>query len=132
MRRLAMVSTICVIAANCAAAQPMSKEREAFIDLSEKAITCAAYNTTIATCVGAADPNISAISNKQADFMLNFAITAAEAANLKPEAFKIRSQFAVSEIAKEIDGDCANKIIIIQKYGSNCNSLYRAIMDSKS
>lgn len=119
------------IASGCLALAPLAKAqnndelRRALNNFSHENMTCGAYYGLVSVCLQR-DPKGDSVSTTYAEEMQIFnkrGIDTGKLAGLSDKALLARSQIEVEEMKSEVDNNCSNLAILLQKHAKTCKAL---------
>jgi hypothetical protein len=97
--------------------------REDLNNLSSDLQQCFIYNTVGAQCFGEKEPALKARIQAIADQQNNLSISVGRMAGISDKAFLARTEMFMKEMKDDLENDCINISVILNKHAMKCKSL---------
>jgi hypothetical protein len=106
-----------------ASAQDQSKMRIALGGFSGDATLCYAYYSVLANCIRKQNPELATRADEAAQGILKMSFDAGKAVGISQRTILARTQIALNEQTADIDDDCTNVAVILNKHAPFCKNL---------
>ena len=137
-RRFLVVGLLAASLSVGASAQDESEMRIALGGFSGDATLCYAYYSVLANCIRKQNPELATRADEAAQGSMKMSIDAGKAVGISQRAILARTQIDLNEQTADIDDDCINVAVILNKHAPFCKNLQehgterlQAIIDGK-
>jgi hypothetical protein len=101
--------------------------REELNNLSSDLQQCFVYNYVGAQCFADKEPALNARIKAIADQQNSVSIMVGRIAGISDKAFLARTEMFMKEMKDDMDGDCINISVILNKYAKQCKTLMEGL-----
>jgi hypothetical protein len=116
-----VTAILCVPVATQAADQ--SRLREAMGNLSGDNTRCYTYYSVIPNCIRKQDPVLAGKTDDAAQRSLKQSFETGKAGGLSQKAMLARTEIDLKEMSADIDNDCVNVAVLLNKHSAFCKDL---------